>query len=501
MADAISAALLLVETAIICTDQLHSRTSSVRKDLERARNCLARLQQWDNHTNPQAREKQVQDLACNIEDAINEYLLQVSQHSHTNRFSKLAHNVGHFIPDWIASSKLSSSIDELERDLNLVTLLDSVHSNGPQEGRPSSSTGPQGATLTHRFLEDHEIVGYDEEKTRLFQHLGERNPELLTIVIVGPGGSGKTTLVKNVYQSERVSSLFHFQAWIDVPLDLDQLLPKLLRRFKQEVDPHEDISDLQEKLRRILENKKFLVVLDNVWSHEAFESIVNALPKTEGSKLIVITRNIDVAPVSSNYIHDLCAGLSSKKANQLFCKKAFPDVVRNICPTHLEDWAEQIVTRCEGMPWAISQIGTLLARTPRVAVEWKKMHDTLGSDLSIASSISHYRDLPSNHKECFLYFGMFPEDETISRERLIRLWIAEGFVRPDGVKTVEAVAQTILTNLIDRNLVVVSAREIDGRVKNCRVSNLVREFIISKAKHFITVFGSQECWEYCSGFR
>lgn len=82
---------------------------------------------------------------------------------------------------------------------------------------------------------------------------------------------------------------------------------------------------------------------------------------------------------------------------------------------------------------------------------------------------------------------MFPEDYSISRERLIRLWVAEGFVKPHRTKRIELVAEGYLNELVERNLVVVTAREIDGRVKLCRVLNLVRDFIIPKAKHFITV--------------
>ncbi|KAL6283313.1 hypothetical protein ACE6H2_014242 [Prunus campanulata] len=90
-------------------------------------------------------------------------------------------------------------------------------------------------------------------------------------------------------------------------------------------------------------------------------------------------------------------------------------------------------------------------------------------------------------QSCFLYFSLFPEDYSIKRERLIRLWVAEGFVRvtPRSGKTMEEVADGYLNELIGRYLVHVSSREIDGQVRTCRVLNLVREFIISKAHNVL----------------
>ncbi|KAK9937658.1 hypothetical protein M0R45_014433 [Rubus argutus] len=187
-------------------------------------------------------------------------------------------------------------------------------------------------------------------------------------------------------------------------------------------------------------------------------------------------------------------GLSWQKGWSLFCKKAFKKTA-GYCPPELEEWANKILKKCEGLPLAVSAIATLLAKKPQTPVEWKKLHESLGAEIRPQSSlsiISHalqpsYMHLPSHIKTCFLYFGMFPEDYTISRERLIQLWLAEGFVVKERGKTMEEVAESYLNELIRRNLVHATTRETDGRARTCRVSNLVREFIISIAGNFITV--------------
>ncbi|XWS49319.1 hypothetical protein CRYUN_Cryun13aG0153500 [Craigia yunnanensis] len=66
--------------------------------------------------------------------------------------------------------------------------------------------------------------------------------------------------------------------------------------------------------------------------------------------------------------------------------------------------------------------------------------------------------------------------------RLIRLWIAEGFVEVKAGKTQEEVAEDYLHELLSRSLMQVSGRTSDGRVKTYRIHDLLREIIISKSK-------------------
>ncbi|XP_024175473.2 disease resistance protein RPM1 [Rosa chinensis] len=264
------------------------------------------------------------------------------------------------------------------------------------------------------------------------------------------------------------------------------------------LDLHQE-QDPRSKLSLLLQHKRFLLVLDNVWSKQDWEFFVCSLPKGLcGSKIIIITRNSDVAsfPVkSSEYIHDLSTGLSFKEAHDLFCKKAFQD---GICPPELEECSRKILNKCEGSPFAISTVGTVLATKPQTKNEWEELHDTLTSNftadpkLLVLSRIFQpcYRDLQSHLKSCFLYLGIFPEDYYIRRGRLFRLWVAEGFVEPTAGLTVEEVAEQYLNELIDSNLVQASSWGIDGRVKSCRISNIVRAFIMSQK--FVT--DSETIW-------
>ncbi|XP_030964856.1 disease resistance protein RPM1-like [Quercus lobata] len=91
------------------------------------------------------------------------------------------------------------------------------------------------------------------------------------------------------------------------------------------------------------------------------------------------------------------------------------------------------------------------------------------------------------------YFCNFPEDYSIKCGRLIHLWVAERFIEQKRVKTLEQVAYEYLDELIQMSLVQASRWDLDGRVRSCRVSNLVRGFILSESMkdNFFTVVRRQ----------
>lgn len=96
-----------------------------------------------------------------------------------------------------------------------------------------------------------------------------------------------------------------------------------------------------------------------------------------------------------------------------------------------------------------------------------------------------YDDLPYDVKPCFLYLGIFPEDCEIKIGMLIRMWIAEGFIRSDhllGEESLEDVAREYLDELIHRCLIQLARRNHAGKVTRCRMHDLIRDLCVKKAK-------------------
>nr|GLL25838.1 disease resistance protein RPM1-like [Ipomoea trifida] len=96
-------------------------------------------------------------------------------------------------------------------------------------------------------------------------------------------------------------------------------------------------------------------------------------------------------------------------------------------------------------------------------------------------SLSYY-DLPYYLKYCFLYLSIFPEDVIINKNIVIRLWIAEGFVRENNLQVKEEVAEAYLNELLHRNLIILVENDKVGRMWGFRVHDILREVILSKSE-------------------
>ncbi|CAL5354585.1 unnamed protein product [Camellia sinensis] len=144
--------------------------------------------------------------------------------------------------------------------------------------------------------------------------------------------------------------------------------------------------------------------------------------------------------------------------------------------------------KCDGLPLAIVVIAGLLATKIKTQESWKQVAQSVSS--YIVSDPNQYLDtlalsynhLPRHLKQCFLYLGAFPEDQEIPVQKLICLWIAEGFIQKIGQKSLEEVAEDYLMDLIQRSLVIVAQKKFDGRIKECRVHDLLRDLCLKKAK-------------------
>ncbi|XVF69264.1 hypothetical protein PTKIN_Ptkin11bG0066900 [Pterospermum kingtungense] len=145
--------------------------------------------------------------------------------------------------------------------------------------------------------------------------------------------------------------------------------------------------------------------------------------------------------------------------------------------------------KCEGLPLAIVILRGLMS-SKKSSAEWKSVHDSLNWELSNNTKLElvktitflSYRDLPFQLKQCFLYCCMFPKDYEIHRKRLIRLWMAEGFVEQFKDVPPEVVAESYLMDLINRRLLQVIWRNHFGRPKSFKMHDLVREFALSVSK-------------------
>jgi hypothetical protein len=172
-----------------------------------------------------------------------------------------------------------------------------------------------------------QLIGRMDEKSEIVKLvLDNRSQEFQVISICGMGGLGKTTLVKHVYQSQELCTMFEKRACVTVkrPFDPNELINSLVTQLTVAGGDREKTANQPPLLTDTLGEKKYLVVLDDLSSTAEWDAINHYFPRTEtGSRVIVTTRVESIANHCSKKqenIHKLKT-LGEKDACNLFTQK------------------------------------------------------------------------------------------------------------------------------------------------------------------------------------
>lgn len=345
------------------------------------------------------------------------------------------------------------------------------------------------------------MVGFEDEAKKIIGYLTEQTQQLDVISITGMPGLGKSTLARKIFRDSDVQNEFPTRMWFYVSKQLRRkdMFLSILNEFTEErnVETYSGKSDqeLAQLVAATLQNKEFLIVMDDVWTTEDWDKLQVALPTSNNmGKVLITTRNEQVARyVSHNRPPHKLHSLNQDDSWLLLRLEVFRGGRQ--CPTELEALGQLIAEACGGLPLAIVVIGGVLVKKFSASNdmigkknEWRKVSESLSTHLkedserrmekSIALS---YNELPNDLRACFLYLAMFREDFEIPVWKLIRMWIAEGFIQQEIGISLEETAEGYLKDLIDRNLVRIEKIKPDGAIKTCRIHDLLRDFCITEA--------------------
>ncbi|KAL8504249.1 hypothetical protein ACS0TY_022832 [Phlomoides rotata] len=332
-------------------------------------------------------------------------------------------------------------------------------------------------------------VGF-EDKTEeiLYQLVGGGTESLQVISILGMPGLGKTTLANKLYNHPSVSCRFDKLSWcvVSQTYKTQSILANILSHINSEVGKC-SILEMKEHIHKTLMGRRYLIVLDDVWDSNVLDELLTCFPDDgNGSRVLLTSRNKDVAPPPPNsIIHELPL-LSDEQCWELLEKKVFGS---RTCPPQLHGIGKKIAARCCGLPLTVVVIAGALSTVDEKQSTWDEVRGRLasyidGEDNSVMQILElSYKHLPDHLKPCFLYFGEFEEDEEISVGKLKRLWVAEGFIRKEKDKSAENIAGEYLMELINKSLVMISKSRKDGRgAKSCVVHDLLRDLCLKKSK-------------------
>ncbi|CAO1943893.1 unnamed protein product [Urochloa humidicola] len=340
------------------------------------------------------------------------------------------------------------------------------------------------------------------------------NHDLEVVSIVGMGGMGKTTLAQKIFKEATIQEHFKIRIWLSITQHFDKV--ELLRSAIKHAGGHHgeerDMTLLVRTLVDALSASRFLLVMDDVWSDDAWSHVLsvpirNASKEQPGSRVIVTTRKEDLALKMGASLHQHRVRPLEEEDAWSLLKKLTPGQVDGI--DGLKKIGMEILKKCEGLPLAIKVIGGLLSTKYASERDWNAVLTSqawsvagLPEQLDNRIYLS-YEDLSPQLKQCFLYCSLFPKGEEIIQILVTRMWISEGFIQPLDESSwnehgLEEMAIEYYQELIRRNLIEPTLEHsLTGY--RCTMHDVVRSFAEFMAREESVVMVNDRQVATCGG--
>ncbi|AET01321.1 NB-ARC domain disease resistance protein [Medicago truncatula] len=340
-----------------------------------------------------------------------------------------------------------------------------------------------------------DIIGRENNKKEIIsllrQHHRDHNVSL--IAIVGIGGLGKTALAQLVYNDKEVENIFEKKIWVCVSknFDVKTILKKILESLLNgKVDENLSLDNLQNNLRQNLSERKYLLVLDDIWneSHQKWIELRTYLMcGAKDSKILVTTRSKTVAQTMGVCDPYVLNGLTPEESWSLLKNIITYGNEAQAVNETLESIGMEIAEKCSGVPLAIRTLGGLLQGKSKQS-EW---NNVLQGDFwrlcqdenSIVPVLKlSYQNLSPQQRQCFAYCSIYPKDWEIEKDELIQLCIAQGYLdcSPE-VELNEDIGNQFVKIFLTKSFFQDAKMDEDGDIYSFKMHDLIHDLAMQVA--------------------
>ncbi|KAL8264908.1 hypothetical protein R6Q59_023038 [Mikania micrantha] len=307
------------------------------------------------------------------------------------------------------------------------------------------------------------------------------NDDLKAVRVLGMLGAGKTTILQNLNNHEKVASMYERVIWLTVSgeennkenLSIEMLQHVIVERLIVDTEGTTDVYNVARRINKELAGVKYLLLLDDVKAELDLEAI--GVPEgAKGSKIVMTTkyRHVRLPSCSSVEVKKLSQSESWNMFHRLL---VLPNDVKN--KPQLERIAHKAVSLCGGHPLMIKMAARLFKSIENhdlSEISWSDALQTLrrwpekGNNEPMKDLLKFCCDhLDHEHKPCFLYSALYPEDTEISTDGLLECWEAENFLKSNDDAKIGG--RNILRHL--KNLILI---EEGATARHVRMHKLIR---------------------------
>ncbi|KAM2699485.1 hypothetical protein EV1_038355 [Malus domestica] len=212
----------------------------------------------------------VRDLTLDAENVIDEFLYHIYDQQSATPFEKWLHKTIHIPKNLWFRHRIAKKLQKITKTIKAIPERNQRYGVSTIEGTSSDSVPRwvKNKAESSLYIMEDELIGIEDKKQTLMGLLMNGEENEMVVSVVRMGGSGKITLVANIFNNENVKRHFDCYAWITVSQTfvIEDLFKNLIKQFhqgrKEEVTAQLDSmsnKELLEMLSTYLKSKREIV--------------------------------------------------------------------------------------------------------------------------------------------------------------------------------------------------------------------------------------------------